>query len=343
VIAGARFRHDGRDQGIEILVNGGLRAQRRERRRRIGQLRLSGAPLAGKQLHWWADGFYQQTNDRFTDRDSDLSLIATDTDNTIAMYGGSARAVTVVDRALKEIEPGVYAGKVKVPAAGRYDVAFSLDSPKLLHCFSTQVVEDPEIAKGRQGVEVEYLFGQREVASGSTAAFRFRLVDKASRRPVAGLKDVRVMSYRAPGQDRAEVATAEVEPGVYEAPLRFGDSGAYYVGSRLGRHKMSPRISPNKTWEGLAGGTAATFVAAATLRVVLAVPVPWIHVLAVAAILAVAAPVGDLVESLFKRDAGVKDSSRLFPGHGGALDRTDSLIYPAPAVLGYLMLAGLVP
>jgi len=144
-------------------------------------------------------------------------------------YGGSARAVTVVDRALKEIEPGVYAGKVKVPAAGRYDVAFSLDSPKLLHCFSTQVAEDPELVKGRQGVEVEYLFGQREVAPGSTAAFRFRLVDKASRRPVAGLKDVRVMSYRAPGQDRAEVAAAEVEPGVYEAPLRFGDSGAYYV------------------------------------------------------------------------------------------------------------------
>ncbi len=144
-------------------------------------------------------------------------------------YGGSARAVTVVDRSLKEVEPGVYAGKVKVPAAGRYDVAFSLDSPKLLHCFSTQVAENPELAKGRQGVEVEYLFGQREVASGSTAAFRFRIVDKGSRRPVVGLKDVRVMSYRAPGQDRAEVAAAEVEPGVYEAPVRFGDSGAYYV------------------------------------------------------------------------------------------------------------------
>lgn len=130
---------------------------------------------------------------------------------------------------------------------------------------------------------------------------------------------------------------------LYLGVIWAGDSGAYYVGSRLGRHKMSPRISPNKTWEGLAGGTAATFVAAAVLQLLLALPMPWIHVLAIAAILAVAAPVGDLVESLFKRDAGVKDSSRLFPGHGGALDRTDSLIYPAPAVLGYLMLAGLVP
>jgi len=65
---------------------------RSERRRRIGQLRVAGEPVAGKQLHWWADGFYQQTNDQFTDRDSDLSLIATDVDNTLALYGGSARA-----------------------------------------------------------------------------------------------------------------------------------------------------------------------------------------------------------------------------------------------------------
>ena len=130
---------------------------------------------------------------------------------------------------------------------------------------------------------------------------------------------------------------------LYLGVIWAGDSGAYYAGTRLGRHKMSPRISPNKTWEGLAGGTVVTFAAAALLRVALAVPLPWIHVLAIAAILAVAAPVGDLVESQFKRDAGVKDSSQLFPGHGGALDRTDSLLYPAPPVLGYLLLVGLVP
>ncbi len=122
----------------------------------------------------------------------------------------------------------------------------------------------------------------------------------------------------------------------------IGDSGAYYVGSRLGRHKMSPRVSPNKTWEGLAGGTIATLAAAAVINLVFAIPLPWIHLIAVAVILAVAAPLGDLVESQFKRDTGIKDSSTLIPGHGGFLDRTDSLLYAAPPVLGYLMLVGII-
>jgi phosphatidate cytidylyltransferase len=122
-----------------------------------------------------------------------------------------------------------------------------------------------------------------------------------------------------------------------------GDSGAYYVGSRLGRHKMSPAISPNKTWEGLAGGAAATYAAAAALKIVLGIGLPWIHLVAVATILAITAPLGDLVESQFKRDTGTKDSSNLIPGHGGLLDRTDSLLYAAPPVLGYLLLVHLVP
>ena len=121
-----------------------------------------------------------------------------------------------------------------------------------------------------------------------------------------------------------------------------GDSGAYYVGSHLGRHKMSPRVSPNKTWEGLAGGIAATLAAAAILKLVLVLPLSWTHLAVVAVILAVAAPLGDLVESQFKRDTGIKDSSSLIPGHGGLLDRTDSLLYAAPVVLGYLLLVGVV-
>jgi phosphatidate cytidylyltransferase len=120
----------------------------------------------------------------------------------------------------------------------------------------------------------------------------------------------------------------------------IGDSGAYYVGRNIGRHHMSPRISPKKTWEGLIGGAVSTIAAGAACKVVLGLSLSWNHTLAVAAILAVAAPVGDLVESLFKRDTGVKDSSTLLLGHGGLLDRTDSLLYATPAVLGYLLVTG---
>ena len=123
----------------------------------------------------------------------------------------------------------------------------------------------------------------------------------------------------------------------------IGDSGAYYVGKNLGRHKMSPVISPKKTWEGLAGGVAATFAGAAAFHALVPLPWTWPHVMVLAAILSVTAPVGDLIVSLFKRATGVKDSSNLIPGHGGLLDRTDSLLFSAPFVLGYLVVTGLLP
>mgnify|MGYP001818208728 CR=1 FL=1 len=126
------------------------------------------------------------------------------------------------------------------------------------------------------------------------------------------------------------------------ACIWVGDSGAYYVGKNFGRHKMSPRISPNKTFEGLVGGIATTYAAAAAATVILGLELSVVHVFALATILAAAAPVGDLIESLFKRDSGIKDSSSLIQGHGGLLDRTDSLFYAAPLVLGYLLLTGLV-
>lgn len=126
------------------------------------------------------------------------------------------------------------------------------------------------------------------------------------------------------------------------ACIWVGDSGAYYVGKNFGRHKMSPKTSPNKTFEGLAGGIVTTYAAAAAAAFILGLDLDPIHIFGLATILAVAAPLGDLVESLFKRDSGIKDSSSLIPGHGGLLDRTDSLLYPAPVVLGYLLLTGLI-
>ena len=108
-----------------------------------------------------------------------------------------------------------------------------------------------------------------------------------------------------------------------------GDTFAYFGGRLLGRHKLAPSTSPGKTWEGLVVGTAATiFVAFVALYKQDFLTIRDSVILGVA--IAVAAPVGDLFESLLKRDAGVKDSGTLLGGHGGMLDRLDSFLFAAP-------------
>ena len=109
-----------------------------------------------------------------------------------------------------------------------------------------------------------------------------------------------------------------------------GDTLAYLGGRLLGRHKMAPTTSPGKTWEGFVFGTAATiFVAFVALYKQHFLTIGQSLVLGV--VLAVAAPLGDLFESMLKRDAGVKDTGRLLGGHGGMLDRLDALLFAAPA------------
>lgn len=120
-----------------------------------------------------------------------------------------------------------------------------------------------------------------------------------------------------------------------------GDSGAYYVGRTLGRHRLAPVVSPKKTWEGFAGGVALTFFGVWFCRTVFFHELSWRLGLVLALVLSVAVPVGDLVESLFKRDAGTKDSSQIIPGHGGFLDRSDSLFFAAPIALALFLVLGL--
>lgn len=108
------------------------------------------------------------------------------------------------------------------------------------------------------------------------------------------------------------------------------DTGSYLVGRLFGRHKMCPRISPGKTVEGLIGGVLLTIPAAWAVGVVVMGLLSVGQAVALALLIGVVAPVGDLLESVFKRDARVKDSSVLIPGHGGVLDRFDSLILTVP-------------
>jgi phosphatidate cytidylyltransferase len=120
---------------------------------------------------------------------------------------------------------------------------------------------------------------------------------------------------------------------------KFSDMGAYVTGSLIGRHKMIPRISPGKTWEGFGGAivisTSASLVFAHLAQRHL-IGMTWYHAAILGVVLSVSAVVGDLIESLFKREAGVKDSGNFFPGIGGILDLLDSLLFNAPIMYVYL-------
>jgi phosphatidate cytidylyltransferase len=136
--------------------------------------------------------------------------------------------------------------------------------------------------------------------------------------------------------------------GIFSYQVLFGfffilwssDTGAYLSGSAFGRHKLFPRVSPGKTWEGSIGGAIAAYSVAFVIS-------GWytdinlMDWLVIATILVVIGTLGDLVESLFKRSINVKDSGSLLPGHGGILDRFDSLIMASPFVFTYLYLVKL--
>lgn len=114
------------------------------------------------------------------------------------------------------------------------------------------------------------------------------------------------------------------------------DVFAYLVGITLGRHRLCERISPKKSWEGFFGGIVGALGVGATGAYVLDDSYAlWIGL---AAVVAIASVVGDLVESMFKREAGIKDSGNILPGHGGMLDRFDALIYSAPCAFIYLLI-----
>ena len=145
------------------------------------------------------------------------------------------------------------------------------------------------------------------------------------------------------GGGAAAVSMLQLEDGVlllvaYILITALDDIGGYFAGTRFGKHKMAPSISPAKSWEGWAGGFAASLAGGLFFASILEVLDP-LHGLAVGAISGLLAPVGDLIESLAKREIGIKDSGRLLPGHGGLLDRLDAILFCAPAVYLYLRFA----
>lgn len=114
------------------------------------------------------------------------------------------------------------------------------------------------------------------------------------------------------------------------------DSAAFFGGTALGKHKLFSRVSPNKSWEGTIFGLIFAVVTMVAAKLILLDFLSWVDIIMLGIIVGTIGQIGDLIESLIKRDAGVKDSSNLIPGHGGIFDRFDSLLYSAPVVLIYL-------
>ena len=145
-------------------------------------------------------------------------------------YRRDPRAVLVVDRSLREVQPGVYQTTIKLPAAGIYDVSFLLDSPRIAHCFETAAKPNPAVKhEAEVALQIEYLNKERELRVGTSYKLRFRLVEPATGQPKDGLKDVQVLLFLSPGiwqwRDFARPSGA----GTYELDLNVPESGLYMV------------------------------------------------------------------------------------------------------------------
>ncbi len=115
------------------------------------------------------------------------------------------------------------------------------------------------------------------------------------------------------------------------------DTSAYFVGRALGRHKMAPSISPSKTWEGAAGGVVGAVAVGLGVAWLFKLPIDVLQTIGLSVAISIFAQTGDLVESLFKRNMGAKDSGKALPGHGGVLDRIDSVVFAGLVVYYYVI------
>lgn len=132
-------------------------------------------------------------------------------------------------------------------------------------------------------------------------------------------------------------------PGYVMMTLMFAwlaDSGGYFAGRYLGKHKLYPSVSPNKTWEGFFGAIAGGLVAACLAHFIYLTSIPLLDALILGVVCGVLGQLGDLAESLLKRSTAVKDSGQLLPGHGGMLDRVDALLVVGPLVWLYTVWFG---
>lgn len=144
-------------------------------------------------------------------------------------YGHETRAIEIVDRSLGEEQPGVYRGRVRIPVEGKYDVAFMMDTPRFLHCFTADVLPDPDIKDSDGSLAVAFERTDRRATAGESKTVRFQLSDAGTGDPVIGLPDVTVLYYSSDGRDRTVKTAKSIGGGVYETTIKPRDSATYYV------------------------------------------------------------------------------------------------------------------
>ncbi|MCU7250841.1 YncE family protein [Pseudomonas koreensis] len=176
-------------------------------------------------------------------RDDNAVFVVNPVDNTTYFYaegmnapmsgypnrGQIARAAMVIDRSLREVSPGLYSTRVKLPLAGTFDVAFLLNQPNIIHCFTAQIEDDGKPQKHVGKPKVEFLLDKTAVALNDPYVVRFRIVQGKQKLQRSGVKDVQLRYFLAPTSRPREVAALEVADGVYEAPVTLDRSGAWYL------------------------------------------------------------------------------------------------------------------
>lgn len=144
-------------------------------------------------------------------------------------YGHQARAIEIVDRSLGEEAPGVYVGQAKIPVEGEYDIAFMMDTPRFLHCFSAEVQPNPDVVSTNQKLSLTFDVADKRVPAGSTARVGFTLADPRYGNRVRDVKDMQVMYYRSDGRGRTVVPARALDDGSYQAEVKIDSTGTYYV------------------------------------------------------------------------------------------------------------------
>ncbi|HET8783788.1 MAG TPA: YncE family protein [Pyrinomonadaceae bacterium] len=145
-------------------------------------------------------------------------------------YRREPMAVLVVDRSLREIQPGVYSTTIKLPASGRYDVAFLNDSPRVAHCFEMSAEANPSLKEKPQvALSIEHQVKERKLSVKQDFVFRFKLIDTATGNPKSDLQDVRVLTFLSPGVWQRRDIAKSVGHGVYELKINVPETGIYML------------------------------------------------------------------------------------------------------------------